>query len=421
MENVTPGNNSGNESEPPETPLAALRTTSFDVDDESATDSDSMAGENDLTTNKKGSAIRNSSSSKMSRYELQSKGGGMSPLPFGTRSQAAVNMQSRMMDAAGMVSRLAMEIEDLRRESEVSHAETERYKSELHSARETFKDLTHKLRVCEDQKEELTMQGKEGIERAVSEIKMKARRTESEKDETIQELQMKLESAVRSLKLVKQEAESVRIAFSSYQEESELKLQKYYEAKASSSNTLGESVILRGKLGAVCSDLNSCRAELTEQRARCRALEIQTKALVEENSKVLRVTELETRCIVLQHEKNSLLEHAQKGSQERSRIDHEMKLLLQSESLAKLKLEEVKKEMKILEVTVAKNLVGSDNELKAKIEKLEIELARQQASKKKYKSLAMESAKKYKVAANLAEAQFETIKEYEIILGKKYA
>ena len=98
-----------------------------------------------------------------------------------------------------------------------------------------------------------------------------------------------------------------------------------------------------------------------------------------------------------------------------------MKLLLQSESLAKLKLEEVKKEMKILEVTVAKNLVGSDNELKAKIEKLEIELARQQASKKKYKSLAMESAKKYKVAANLAEAQFETIKEYEIILGKKYA
>ena len=282
------------------------------------------------------------------------------------------NFEGKMHDASSMVSRLANEIISLRRDNVT-------LKGELHHVRDTLGgelakhaeeslDLRANLHALEDEarNKELERQEREREwERQDRDLRsdfdakkhhweMEHTRSMAEKDTELHRITRELELSQTKLGNAMKDVEANEEALKAYQADVEMKLEimasKMSTETSEDRKSLTEKVQMRALITTLQSEVESSRAELTQERAKGHALEVQTRKLLDDRRAAVAEEELEKQIsdlredkAGLQKDKDSYLAVVTAMREEKERLEQNQVLLMRRESMLTVRLEENQK------------------------------------------------------------------------------
>jgi len=293
------------------------------------------------------------------------------------------HFEGKMTDASTMVSRLANEIVILRRERDELrgeldhtkkslHAEVDHTREQLHAevahhvadaeaARAALQTVEDTAREKEREWEKADRALRRNYEQKEHRAQMEFSRRMGEKEGQVAELTRELELTKSRLNNAEDEMEKNKNALVAYQMDVEKRLKTMENKKLEDRDGLNERVQLRGRLSTLQGEVDTMRLELSDERAKSHALEVQTRRLLDDHKALASQRELEKTIADLQRDKDFLLKDKESMIRdmdtlrnERDRFEKSQQLLLTREGLLVGRLEHSKKSNGELEALKAR-------------------------------------------------------------------
>jgi len=280
--------------------------------------------------------------------------------------------EGKMHDASSMVSRLANEIISLRRDNVTLKGELHHIKDalggELALHTEESIDLRASLHALEDEgrnKERERQESEREWERQDRALRsdfdaekhhweMERTRSMAEKDSELHRITRELELSQTKLGNAIKDVDANEEALKAYQADVEMKLEimasKMSTETSEDHKSLTEKVQMRTLITTLKSEVESSRVELTQERAKGHALEVQTRKLLDDHRAAVAEGELEKQIsdlredkAGLQKDKDSYMAVVTAIREEKERLEQNQVLLMRRESMLTLRLEESQK------------------------------------------------------------------------------
>lgn len=152
---------------------------------------------------------------------------------------------------------------------------------------------------------------------------------------------------------------------------------------------------------------------MIESRAKCEALEVQTRKLLDETGRVARYAELESKCIVLEHDKKKLISYVDQLINNKKHIESDINNYEEKNAELKFKLKNSLQENRVLEVTLAHKLLENEKGLKGELNEMKIKNSKLIHDIDTYKNAANTQKRKFLACQSLNKELLETIRSYE--------
>lgn len=322
-----------------------------------------------------------------------------------------IHFDGKMSDVSSMVSRLAGEITSLRRQNKAVEAQNVKLNSLAEKRREEFEEvqmrmqnLNEKARAALTKMEERIRQKERDFETKEREtlretearthkVNMQYQREVSNRDRKLQELSSEVELTKHKLENSEAEVAQMKESFKTYQADVEGRLKKSLadrENDQSSRMSLKEKMMLKGKVSSLESELATLSVEVTEERARARALEVQTRKLLEQNKEHKTQTELEDEIVSLRKDKELYAGVVAQNKQQIDKLEEGIRDMLMREGALQERLRGIESKPDPNHAEKIKELIALCDSRTGETEELRAALANSQNENKKLKRMNKE-------------------------------
>ena len=174
-----------------------------------------------------------------------------------------------------------------------------------------------------------------------------------------------------------------------------------------------EKISLRSEVMKLTKEREGLRSELIEARAKCDALEVQTRKLLDDTGRVARYAELESKCIVLEHDKKKLISYVDQLINNKKSIENDMSMYEEKNAELKVRLKDSIQENRVLEVTLAHKLLENEKGLKFQLNEMNKKNSKLNNDLDTYKNMANTQKRKFLACQTLNKELLETVRSYE--------